>query len=689
MNWKVSVMLALITHAFGFKSDVIHYDDIKMMLSSCPEARVLLKENSTVIKLDAMTVAIKKLLTSPAARDIVLDFFSWLYLRYTVRPSEKIISPSSHLAHFCHQSDAMCDEEILEILEIINAGGMPPAFLDFLCLYGSVHSHLRGPWSEAVISTLDTCKTKFGFCCLPHLCTAEQYCKLMDDRTAWMMYESALLRYLMHVPVSEQFLERMTDPLFAIVPCNETLRSALPKIIRGPNRRLLYTCWRDRFHAGFQAGENIYPFAALFLAIWEGEGKEPVDEAAKLLASDSHEEIALGMTCLSMTCTSEPLIDYLDDVSAALVAILKDSSNPAFHPAANLACTLLEQGLLAPKVLDSDAIFLALIDNMDISAGRQAEVLLSLLPLRDRSPLLETPILHGLRKHYKKIFTHSMTKEEFYCSYGEIGFAMLSHTGYFRSNGERRTAFEKLLNHIQVYRDKCNTADLSRIQLLVDQVYGVIFDKVACHVSIAPEVVNRLRDIAASGKIIPYNTEHAVIEAASCLRFRPSAFSDCEVEALLRMPIELKCPLDPQTVTEWFFLLCWYGMSQNAIDFFLAHKEVLLRPVYLPMSIFDAPEDEDMEPHIERANTSLGRGSNYLSRLALGIHIMEMLGHGEAAEVLPAIKPFYKEVDNCYLSAEENFLIRSMKHNKHFIGLGAASFTYDSAYQMFLDLPPI
>lgn len=689
MNWKVSIMLALITHAFGFKSEIIHYDDIKTTLNSCPEARVLLKENRGVIKLDAMTEAIKKILTDPAARELFLDFASWLYLRYALRPSEKIISPSSHLVHYnSHENSTMSDKEILEILEIINADSMPPAFLDFLHLYGAVHNHLRRPWSEAVISTLDTCKTRFGIASLPHLCTAVQYSQLMGDHATWITYESALLRYLMYVPVTEHFINGMTNSIFAVMPSSEALHSALPKIIRGPNKILLYTCWRNLFQADFQSGEHIYPFAALSIAIWESEGKDPVDAAVKLLASENCEDVALGMTCLSISCTAAHLIDYLDDTSATLVAVLTDSSNLAFYAATNLACTLIEEGLLDPKLLDNDTIFRALIDNMGISAGRQIEVLLSLFPLRDRSHLLETPILHDLRKRYKKFFNHSMMKEDFYNSYGEISYAMLCHTGCFETERERRSAFEKLLDHIRVFKDECCMIDMARIQLLVDQVYSASFDKVACHVSIAPEVINRLKDIAASGKVVPYNTEYAVIEAASCLHFRPTAFSENEVIALLQRPIEVACPLDPQTVTEWFFLLCWYGMSQNAIDFFLAHKEVLLRPVYLPMSIFDAPEDEDMEPHIERANTSLGRGSNYLSRLALGIHIMEMLGHGEAAEVLPAIKPFYKEVDNCHLSAEESFLIRAMKY-KHFLGLGAASFTYDSCYQMLLDLPPI
>lgn len=95
---------------------------------------------------------------------------------------------------------------------------------------------------------------------------------------------------------------------------------------------------------------------------------------------------------------------------------------------------------------------------------------------------------------------------------------------------------------------------------------------------------------------------------------------------------------------------------------------------------------------IERSYCCVNRGSQYLSRLVLGIHIMENTGHREAADALkqhPSIRPFINEVDSCHLSAEENFLIRSMKHHKHVLGLGAASFTYDSAYQILLDLPPI
>lgn len=686
MNWKTSVILALVTHAIGFKGEIIHYDDLKATLNTIPEARVLLKANGNNEK--PMTEAIRKLLTTPVARDIILDFYSWVYLRYALRPSEKIISPSVHLEHFTHDNSTISDQEILDILEILNDGGMPPAFQDFLCLYGSVHGHLRGPWSEAVISTLDTCKTRFGFACLPHLCTEAQYCKLMGDHATWITYESALLRYLMYVPVTEHFINGMTNPIFAVVPCSEDLHSALPKIIRGPNRNLLCTCWHNLFRSGFKAGEHMYPFAALSVAIWESEGKYPVEEAADLL-SGNHEEIALGMSSLAMLCTSEPLFEYLDDTSAAMVAVLTDSSNPAFYAAANLAVTLIEEGLLDPKVLDSDSIFLALIDNVDISAGRQAEVLLSLLPLRDRSHLLKAPILRDLQKRYKKFFNYSTMKEDFYSSYGEISYAMLYHTGYFKSDGERRSAFEKLLDHIRAYRDECRTCDLARIQILADQVYNVRFDKVACDVSIAPEAVNKLKDIAAADRVIPYSAEYAAIEAAACIRFRPTAFSENESITLLQRPIEVACPLDPQTVTEWFFLLCWYGMSQNAIDFFEKHTYVLTKPLYFPMYILNE-EDEDSEYLIERAYSCVNTGSNYLSRVALGVHIME-LGHGEAAEALkqhPAIKPFYKEVDHCHLSAEESFLIRAMKY-RHFLGLGAACFSYDSAYQVLLDFPPI
>lgn len=697
MSWISITLLALLYEAYGYRSEVIHFTDIQHVLKQHPETQVLWTSR---LESATMSNAVRTLLTSSDARKQVLYFLSNLLWRYERNPEERIINPVIHLRKLYKQDlTALSEEDLTDLFALLfnQDRRMPKAFEEFLLVFGSIHGTFhKNICCETLLAVLEDCNTPLAYACLPNICSHEQFDCLMNAKNAWVFHETALFRFLKYVPVSRAFLEKITNPIFAITPCSLDLREALPGIVKGPNRDLLFSYWRELFMNGFPYGGNIFPFSTLTLILWEETGKDPATEAANLISrSENNADVALGLICFSMVSDDEPTAGpYLESVMEALVSLLRNGDNPAFYAACHLACTLITQGKMDPKRVDDDSVFLALVKNLNRFTGRSHELLLSLVPMNvRRSNLLEKTLLKNLHRHYAKLFKHSL-ENEFYTTYAEISFAVLCQTGYYRNNIDRIAAFETMVDHIHRFEDECRATDLARIQLLADQVYAVQFNRVPVWVSIASDAVNSLKQIAAeivSGAVKPFRTEKEVLDVIACLTCRGHNFSYQEAAALLERSVTFRYELDPTTITWFYLLLCIYGLTETALDFYSQNREILLRPFFLPVTVLSNPEEamaEDSECAIERGHACVGRGV-YLNRLMLGLRLAQHNGNSDLCQTFlnkSEITPFIKE--NPRLSQEESMLIMQLERNI-FIGTGNPDLNYDSAIELLYDQSPL
>lgn len=539
---------------------------------------------------------------------------------------------------------SVLEAEEINTLYILSDIGRPDTSFPMLLSFWAIMNHCSTwshPGKNKAATLLDSnLSEESSFCaCLSLVCTSADINSLTQQVTEESLFHAEpqkvrqLLMQILYtgIPLKEQLIAKITHQLFYHQKPDLYDAKKLQMLKHTDNWDSILDDVMEKLHSSMKSGKTDYAHALAVLWACELGGKRTyrLREAQQMIVSEtSLEGILTGMLMLSMQLqydcshSNHPEDPILLEEEGAIVRILKQMLQNPDSPFYPHACVLFRDLSL---MCGTDCHILLDRDILDAACKRLSgcrdqiypALLFSLLPSDEKPPDIPEPIRQELREHFQ--YLQTLQSDEHIARH----FRCCAAVGCW-DDAELLHNYRSLLKWIDKFSYACEWEGTEYMKKIVVDMMP-LFSCPANSGSLTADTVSLLFSSApdfpwphCAGQEIA--SEHQALEIIRYVR------DHMDITGFDWNPVRqsLQCcrfcaDASSLVIVQWFYVLCFLQLNQDACRFYTQFQIILNRPVqFLP----DTSPKAFLRPYHGLARFVCSR-----SRLLTAIHIAALTGN--------------------------------------------------------------